>query len=123
MYGKNVAYILVRPQRYTLEFLDREETFSLCIFDKEYRKMLNYLGSVSGRNEDKIAHAGLTVVRSDNTPFFDEANQIFICKKLVRQPMSDDALLDKQMDSTWYSNKDYHILYIAEITKVLQVTR
>lgn len=123
MYGKNVAYIVVRPQRYTREFLDREETFSLCFFDKEYRKMLNYLGTVSGRNEDKIAKSGLTLLRHDNTPYFDEANQIFICKKLFRQNISEDALLDKQMDATWYPNKDYHILYIAEITKILQVTR
>lgn len=123
MYGKNVAFIVVRPQRYTREFLDQEETFSLCFFDKEYRKMLNYLGTVSGRNEDKITKSGLTLLRYENTPYFDEANQIFICKKLFRQNITEDALLDKHMDSTWYPNKDYHILYIAEITKILQVTK
>lgn len=123
MYGKNVAFIVIRPQRFTKEFIDREETFSLCFFEKEYRKTLNYLGTVSGQNEDKITKSGLTLVRSDQTPYFDEASHILICKKLFMQPLSGDALLYKELNKTWYPNEDYHTLYIAQITKVLRVTR
>ncbi len=123
MYGKNVAFLVIRPQRYTKEFIDREETFSLSFLDKKYKSTLNYLGSVSGRSEDKIAKSGLTVVHSDSTPYFNEANNVLICKKLFKQPMNGDSLLDEKLENTWYSNKDYHILYIAEITKALQVTR
>jgi flavin reductase (DIM6/NTAB) family NADH-FMN oxidoreductase RutF len=123
MYGKNVAFIVVRPQRYTKEFIDREETFSLSFLDKKYREAMNYLGSVSGRNEDKIAKSGLTIDRMDHTPYFNEANQVLICKKLFRQTMEGSSLQNDKLDQTWYPNKDYHILYIAEITKALQVTR
>ena len=66
MYGKNVAFIVIRPQRYTKEFIDREDTFSLSFLDKKYRKTLNYLGTVSGRNEDKITKSGLTLARYEN---------------------------------------------------------
>ena len=57
MWGKNVAYIVLRPQRYTKEFVDAGETFSLSVLDEEYRKTLSYLGTVSGRDEDKITKA------------------------------------------------------------------
>lgn len=121
MYGKNVAFIVIRPQRYTKEFVDRENTFSLSFFDKEYKNTLNYLGTVSGRNEVKIAKSGLTLVDYEGTPYFDEANHVLICRKLFRQPLNNDGLLDEKLAKTWYSNNDYHTLYIAEVSKILRI--
>ncbi len=121
MYGKNVAFIVIRPTRYTKEFVEREDTFSLSFFDKGFRKKLNYLGTVSGRNENKIAKSGLTVVRYEDTPYFDEARLVFICKKMFKQPLNTDGLENNQLKQTWYPNGDYHTLYIAEITHVLQL--
>jgi flavin reductase (DIM6/NTAB) family NADH-FMN oxidoreductase RutF len=124
MYGKNVAFIVVRPQRYTKEFIDQEDTFSLSFLDKrKYKTVMNYLGTVSGRTEDKIKKSGLTVDFCDDTPYFSEANHVFICKKLYRQPMQGDCLVNEKLDLTYYPEKDYHILYIAEITNLLQATR
>lgn len=122
MYGKNVAYIVIRPQRYTREFVDREDTFSLSFLDKSYRKTLNYLGTVSGRNEDKITKSGLTLVHYEDTPYFDEANHVLICKKLFRQPLS-SGVLKEELNNTWYRNGDHHILYIAEITNILRINQ
>lgn len=121
MYGKNVAFIVIRPNRYTKEFIDQEDTFSLSFYDKEYRKTMNYLGTVSGRNEDKIQKSGLTLNRVDNTPYFDEANMVLICKKLFKQPLNTDGLVDDKLKTTWYRNGDFHTLYIAEITKIMQI--
>lgn len=123
MYGKNVAFVVIRPQRYTKEFVDREETFSLSFLDKSYRSIMNYLGTVSGRNEDKIAKSGLTLAFSDNTPYFGEANMVLICRKLFRQSMDENSLLKEGLDKTWYPNKDYHTLYIGEILKIMQACR
>jgi flavin reductase (DIM6/NTAB) family NADH-FMN oxidoreductase RutF len=123
MYGKPVAFIVIRPQRYTKEFIDREETFSLSFLEKEYKKTLNYLGTVSGRVEDKLVKSGLTLEYSDDTPYFNEAGHVMICKKLFKQTLRGDSLLDGKLDNTWYPNGDYHDLYIAEITKVLKATR
>ena len=53
LWGKNVAYIFVRESRYTKEFLDKKDTFSLTFFEG-HKMDLKYLGAVSGRNEDKI---------------------------------------------------------------------
>lgn len=123
MYGKNVAFAMIRPQRYTKEFVDREETFSLCFLDKNYRNIMNYLGSVSGRNEDKIAKSGLTLAYSDNTPYFGEANLVLICRKLFAQTLEGSSIVKEGLDKTWYPNKDYHTLYIAEIVRILQACR
>ena len=62
MWGRNVAFIVIRPQRYTKEFIDASDKLSLSVLDEEYRKTLSYLGSVSGRDEDKIGKSGLTIL-------------------------------------------------------------
>ena len=61
LWGKKVAFVFVRPQRYTKEFIDKSDKLSLSFFDDSWRKMLNYMGTVSGRDEDKIAASGLHV--------------------------------------------------------------
>lgn len=67
MWGKNTAFIVLRPQRYTKEFIDSTETFSLSVLDESFRKTYGYLGSVSGRDEDKIAKSGLTIIHEGAT--------------------------------------------------------
>ena len=119
MWGKNVAYIVLRPQRYTKEFVDAGETFSLSVLDEEYRKTLSYLGTVSGRDEDKITKAGLTVEHADGTPYFGEANTVLVCRKLYAQNYDPACFIDKSCDEKCYPDKDYHTMYVVEIEKVL----
>ncbi len=119
MWGKDVAYIVLRPQRYTKEFVDASETFSLSVLPSEYRKEYNYLGSVSGRDEDKMANIRLRVEETGDTPYFAEADTVLICRKLYAQEMTPDCMLNDWVDEKWYPNKDYHVLYIAAIEKVL----
>ena len=118
MWGKNVAYTVIRPQRYTKEFIDNSDFFSLCFFNEEYKKTLSYLGSVSGRNENKIEKSNLSVIKYNNVPLFEEAKLILICKKLYRQDLKYTSFIEKDLDNIWYKNKDYHTLYISEITNV-----
>lgn len=119
MWGKNVSYIVIRPGRYTKEFIETSDTFSLTFFDKSFKKELSYLGTVSGRDEDKISKANLTVKYLDNTPYFQEANIIIKCKKLYAQDFKPECFITDELDKKWYPEKDYHMLYIAEVEKVL----
>ncbi len=119
MWGKNVAFIVIRPQRYTKEFLDAQPYFSLSVLGEPFRKELSYLGSVSGRDEDKIAKSGLTVAHEDNIPYFEQAKTVLICRKLYAQPYDPACFIEKELDSKWYPNQDYHTMYIAEIEKIL----
>lgn len=118
MWGKNVAYIFVRESRYTKEFLDAGDTFSLTFF-KEQHGALKYLGTVSGRDEDKIAGARFHVNYSEETPFIDEGNLVFICKKLSATPITADQFIDSRLTDSFYKDGDMHTMYIGEITQIL----
>lgn len=120
MWGKPVAYVFIRPQRYTKEFIDVSGSMSLSFFGEEHRKMLSYMGSKSGRDEDKIKNAGLSVEFLDNTPYFSEAEIVLVAKKLYAQEMGEEFLVDKDIAGKWYPNNDWHTMYVCEIEKVLK---
>lgn len=119
IWGKPAATVYIRPQRYTKEFVEREDTFSICFFPEKCRPALTLCGSVSGRDKDKIREAGLTPLFVDGTPAFEEAELILVCKKMYAQEMKPELFLDPEIDGKWYPQKDYHTLYIAQVQKVL----
>lgn len=119
MWGKNAAYIVVRESRYTKEFLDSSDTFSLTFFENPPRGELKYLGGVSGRDEDKIKNARIDVCYAGDTPFVGDGNLVFICRKMSATRIDDSTILDKKVIENWYADGDYHTLYIGEITEVL----
>lgn len=119
LWNKPVATVYVRPQRYTLEFLNREANFSLCTFDEKYHEALSYCGSHSGRDGDKIKASGLTPAFDEAAPYFQEAKAIFLCKKLYCQDFDPACFLDPSLDAANYANKDYHKMIIGSIEKVL----
>lgn len=118
MWGKPVAFIVIRPQRYTKEFMDKESRLSLSFLANQYRKQLNYLGTVSGRDEDKITNSGLTLAFEEEIPYFTESSTVMFGKLLYQQEMKPSCFLTPELDEKWYANKDYHTLYIAEITSI-----
>jgi len=119
MWNKEVAFVVIRPQRYTREFVEGVESFSLTFFNKSYLKDLGYLGKVSGRTENKIAKTGLTVATNNGIPYFEEAHTAIFAKKLFVQQIEENAFLDKNIIDRWYPERDFHYLYIAEVTKIL----
>ena len=83
MWGKNAVTVYIRPQRYTKEFVDREDTFTISVLGKDYRKALNYCGTVSGKGSDKIKDAGLTPYYTDGTAGIEEADMIMYAEKCI----------------------------------------
>lgn len=119
LWNKPVSTVYVRPQRYTLEFLNREPYYSLCVFDEKYRAALTYFGRHSGRDGDKFGPAGLTPVFDQPAPYFKEARLVLICKKLYRQDFKPECILEPSIDGANYPQKDYHKMFIGSIEKVL----
>lgn len=119
MWGKNVVSVYIRPQRYTKEFVDANEYFTLSFYKEEYRKALSICGSKSGRDCDKVGEAGLTPFYVDGTTAFEQADMVLVCKKQYHQPMKAEHFDVKENDTRWYPEKDYHTMYMAEIVKVL----
>ncbi len=119
MWGKNVATVYIRPQRYTKEFVDNGERFTISFYGEEHRQALNICGSKSGRDCDKEKEAGLTPYYTDGTAAFEEAEMVLVCRKLYSQPMGPEYFTEDWIDGKWYPEKDYHVMYMAEIEKVL----
>lgn len=119
LWGKNTITVYVRPQRYTLGFLQLKDKFSLSFYPKEMKKVLAYCGDVSGRDEDKITGSGLTPYFVDDTVTFEEAEMTFICRKLAESVMDPASFIDSTIDGANYPDKDYHHIFVGEIERVL----
>ena len=116
--GLPTSVCYVRPQRYTKEFVDREELYTLCFFDGR-KKELAYLGTHSGREEDKVAAVGLTPAFGDGYTYLEEAKLVLVCKKLYRAPLVEEGFFHQETVEDNYPNRDFHDLYIGQIVKVL----
>ena len=119
IWGKNTATVYIRHSRFTKEFVDNADSFSICVMPEKYRKELNYCGTISGRDENKIEKCGFTVEKENDVPYFADARLTLICKKLYAKELSEDGFIEKKYADTFYSDKDWHVMYIAEIEKVL----
>jgi len=116
--GRPTAVCYVRPQRYTKEFLDREELYTLSFFTG-YKKELAYIGSHSGREEDKLAACGLTPFFGEGYTGVEQARLTLVCRKLYRAPLVEEGFLHHETVEDNYPQRDFHDLYIGEIVKVL----
>jgi flavin reductase (DIM6/NTAB) family NADH-FMN oxidoreductase RutF len=116
---KNAATVYIRPQRYTKEFVDNNECFSITAFSNDCKEQLTYLGRVSGRDEDKIQKVGYTVAFDKGVPYIQEGNMVFICRKILHCDILGENFANPLYTEKAYPSGDYHMLYIAEIEKVL----
>lgn len=128
LWQKPVVIAAVRPERYTHEIATKADTFSLTVFGKEYKKMLGFCGTKSGRDYDKVKECGLHVLHDGETPYFEESRMALICKKLCVSPLAEEDFLgNAEFTGKWYGGTNnasgegggYHRLYIAEITNIL----
>ncbi len=119
MWNKNIVTVFIRPQRYTKEFLDRFDNFTLSIYEESSRDALKLCGSKSGRDMDKIKAAGLTPVHENGTTYFAEARLVLECRKIYLDKIRPEGFLDPSIQKNYLEN-DYHLIYMGEITRVLQ---
>ncbi|NLC68454.1 MAG: flavin reductase family protein [Clostridiaceae bacterium] len=118
LWEENVSFCFVRPQRYTYEFLEKSDYYTLCFFDEWGREALEYCGTHSGREVDKVAGARLTPAEDNGVVYFIEARLVLICRKIYYQDIMPENFLDKEIEK-FYSDKDYHRMYIGRVEKCL----
>ncbi|HIW72943.1 MAG TPA: flavin reductase [Firmicutes bacterium] len=119
LWNANVSFIFVRPSRYTYEFLEKENYYSLSFFDDGERRPLQFCGAHSGRDTDKMAGAGLTPVFDAPAPYFEQSRLTLICRKMYHQDLDPANFLDPTIPNN-YKDGDYHRMYVGEIIKVLK---
>jgi len=119
MWGLPFAQVVVRPVRYTYEFMEQYDSFTLCAFPKDCRKALQVLGTRSGRDGDKIAETGLTPIASTHiaAPGFAEAELVIECRKMYWDDMAPLHFLDPAIEKN-YPHKDYHRIYWGQIVAI-----
>lgn len=118
LWNKDVMNVYIRPQRYTYEFMETNDTFSCSFFDDSYRDALKLCGSKSGRDIDKAEACGFTTNFIEHVPVFDQAVCTIICRKIAVYDIDPSQFIDASIDKN-YPLKDYHRVYTGEIIKVL----
>lgn len=111
--------VVVRPVRYTYEFIEKYDTFTLCGFPRQYQAALQLLGTKSGRDGDKISEAGLHPAASTKiaAPGFTEASLIIECQKIYWDDIDPQHFLNPEIEAH-YPRKDYHRIYYGEILAI-----
>lgn len=125
VWGFPASTIYIRDTRYTYQFLQREESFTLSFFTEKHRGALRICGTKSGRDSDKVKEAGLTPIETPSGLMaFDEARMIIECKKAFVQELDfenfTDAYKEKIMNEN-YNNEhsaSKHQMFISEITNI-----
>lgn len=119
LWSKNVMTVYIRPQRYTREFADASDYFTVTLFDG-HKKELGVLGSKSGRDGDKIAEVGFHVERVAGQPTFREGKTAIVCKKLYRGRLQPENFETTAIVDSCYPNKDFHYVYVGEIVGIFE---
>lgn len=118
LWSKPVATVYVMPTRYTHEFMDSSEYFTLGFYPDQYRKALGQMGTLSGRNCDKVALSGLTPKALEQAVTFAEAKATLVCRKIYRQDL-DTAAMPADVASVYYEKGAPHTMYIGEVVDIL----
>ncbi len=119
LWGKPVCTLFVRPQRYTNGLIDKSEFLTAAVFDEKYRDKLSLCGTKSGRDTDKVGECGFTQLKYGNFYSVEEAEKIYLLKKIYKDKIKPENMIDEAVDGKCYPLKDYHYVYICEIVGVL----
>ena len=122
LWNQPVAFVFIRPERYTHEFVEREGRLTLSFYTEQYREALKLCGTKSGRDIDKVVATGLTPVKLESGAMtFAEARLTLDCRKLFKTPMTEAAFIDKEQLAKWYGANpggSLHDIYIVAIEDV-----
>jgi flavin reductase (DIM6/NTAB) family NADH-FMN oxidoreductase RutF len=119
LWGKDMVTIYIRPQRYTEEFLNANDYFTLSFYPADKKQALGICGTKSGRDIDKVSETGFTPCFDEAAPYFEEAKLVLICRKLAKIRFNPEEIIDKSIIPDNYPENDFHYIYYGEIEKVL----
>jgi flavin reductase (DIM6/NTAB) family NADH-FMN oxidoreductase RutF len=123
LWNKPVVHVYVRPERYTFEFMEAYDTFTLSFLAPGHRKALNICGSQSGRDTDKVTDAGLHPATTEaGNVYFEEAGIVLECRTLYADFLKSDHFLEPGTYEKWYGPQigGLHKMYVAEIVNAYE---
>ena len=124
LWNKPVAFVFIRPERYTHDFIERESRLTLSFYKEEYRSILQFCGTKSGREVDKVKETGLKPVALESGAMtFEQARLTLDCRKLFKSSMVAANFIDKSILEKWYGSQpggSLHDVYVVEIEGVYE---
>lgn len=114
--GPQTVTVYVAEGRYTYEFMEKYDYFTVMAFDNDDARILGYMGTHSGRDGDKAEHLGLHTLYTENgTPYYQEAKLVLECKTIYRAPFEKEGMSDEV--KKFYENFDagVHHMYIGNV--------
>lgn len=129
LWGRTALTVYVAEKRYTKEFMDKAEYFTVMAFDVKDSKVLNYMGTKSGRDGDRSATPGdacpdkkaqalglHTAYTANGTPYYTEAAMVIECKIMYAAPF-DPQYFKSDAPKRMYANfpAGIHSMYIGEV--------
>lgn len=118
LWGKDMVTLYIRPQRYTYEFLENNNYFTLSFYPDDKKDALKFCGANSGRDVDKVEKTGLTPVFYEKAPYFEKAKLVLVCRKMAKSQFTPDQFLDSAIMNQ-YTAGDFHYIYYGAVEKVL----
>ncbi len=118
LWGRPVVTVYVRPSRYTHDFMEANDYFTVSFFPEECRQALGILGTKSGRDSDKVAEAGLTPESLENGVTFREASETLVCRKIYKQDLDPDAIPEEIFSKCYAPGVVPHTVYIGEVIEI-----
>ena len=118
LWERPVATVYVKPVRYTWEFMQKHDKFTVIFLPDALKKAVGIMGSRSGRNCDKVSLAGLTPVFLDGAVTFAEAETTVVCRKIYSQDL-DRSTMPKDVIADYYTVEEPHTMFVGEVTEIL----
>ncbi len=118
LWGKDVCYLFVRKSRYTYSFLERSNSVTLSFLNDEYKDSVLYIGTHSGKTENKIVNANLhyTYDPDFDGAYIKESRYCFKMKKIYQIDLNN---VSQDIIDMYYPNGDMHTMFICEIKQYL----
>ena len=122
LWRKNIATVFVRENRYTYEFIEKADKFTISFYDEKYKEQLAIYGSKSGKYFNKDELTNFHPINIDGAFTYEEAHTTIICKKIYQAKLEPEFYLNNVADQFYSINDDgtRHHMYIGEIEKIIK---
>ena len=108
--------VLVRPSRYTYEFIEDSGEFTVNVPTPEMAQFVEFCGTHSGRDVDKLAEfdVATTPGQKVNSITVDDCPIVYECRVAFKSDIVPEALAS-EIPPRYYADGDFHRVYFGEI--------
>lgn len=122
LWSKPSMTVYVRHGRYTHQFMERGRYFTVMKFDDN--KVVDYMGTHSGRDGDKAKALGLTLAYTKNgAPYYKEASIVIECRLMSANDFTEKCFRDdvpREIYSNTNDDGGMHTEYVGEVVSAVK---